>query len=144
MFRPKNITIPLSLMILLSACTKEIAGDVKLTDFQTIPSQILVCAETHRQYGEMFEAAIEYKLDDLDFLEQHAQENKHFARLYMEIFNSYDQNEQEKAKEETEDYTSIIKRRKPEEIVAMTQNCSWLLSTKNASLRRYLINLPLN
>jgi len=47
MFRPKNITIPLSLMILLSACTKEIAGDVKLTDFQTIPSQILVCAETH-------------------------------------------------------------------------------------------------
>ena len=128
MFRQKNITTPLSLMIFLSACTKEIAGDVKLTDFQTIPSQILVCAETHRQYGEMFKKAIEYKLDDMDFLEQHTQENKHFARLYMGIFDTYDKNEQDKAKEKTEDYTSIIKKRRPEEIVAMIQNCSWFLS----------------
>jgi len=128
MFRPKNITIPLSLMIFLSACTKEIAGDVKLTDFQTIPSQILVCAETHRQYGEMFEKAIEYKLDDLDFLEQHAQENKHYAQLFLGIFNSYGQNEQDKAKKETKDYTSIIKKIRPEETVAISQNCGLLLT----------------
>ena len=129
MFRPKNITIPLSLMIFLSACTKEIAGDVKLTDFQTIPSQILVCAETHRQYGEMFEKAIEYKLDDLDFLEQHAEQNKQYAKVFRGIFDGYDQIEKENAEEETEEYTSIIKQRRPEEIVAMSQNCLWLLTS---------------
>lgn len=127
MFRPKNITIPPLLMIFLSACTKQSTGDVKLTDFQTIPSQILVCAETHRQYGEMFEAAIEYKLDELDFLEQHAEQNKQYAKVFHRIFNDYDQIEKENAEEETEEYTSIIKKRRPEEIVAMSQNCLWLL-----------------
>ncbi|MCD8521176.1 MAG: hypothetical protein LRY72_02745 [Saccharospirillaceae bacterium] len=128
MFRPKKITIPLSLTIFLSACTKEIAGDVKLTDFQTIPSQILVCAETHRQYGEMFEKAIEYKLDDLDFLEQNAEKNKQYAKVFRGIFDGYDQIEKKNAEEKTEEYISIVKKRRPEEIVAMTQNCTWLLT----------------
>ncbi|MCA6058314.1 hypothetical protein HUF18_00880 [Thalassolituus sp. ST750PaO-4] len=133
MFHTKNITIPLLLTTLLSACTKEIAGDVKLTDFQTIPSQILVCAETHRQYGEMFEAAIEYKLDDLDFLEQNAEQNKQYAKVFRGIFDGYDQIEKENAEEETEEYTSIIKKRRPEEIVAMSQNCLWLLVSMTPS-----------
>jgi len=115
------------LTLLLSACTKQSTGDIKLTDFQTIPSQILVCAETYRQYGEMFEAAIKYKLDDLDFLEQHAEQNKQYAKVFHRIFDDYNQIEKENAEEETEEYTSIIKRRRPEEIVAMSQNCLWLL-----------------